>query len=172
MNSLCWINDKQNSPYNDFFTSDTPYWTAVENSFREQFCALLGFSPSSPLEQATTAGTIALPVLLKMSSIMRDKRTEWSSEGELPVEIPLPETFHFHSIFTCPVSKEQSTEKNPPMLLTCGHCFCKNSLARLTKSENQKIKCPYDHPPVEGVAADFRYCPGTFYLRDAMQLIF
>ena len=75
---------------------------------------------------------------------MREKRTEWTSEGELPVEIPLPDSFHFHSIFTCPVSKEQSTEDNPPMLLTCGHCLCKNSLLRLAKADGQKIKCPYD----------------------------
>jgi E3 ubiquitin-protein transferase RMND5 len=143
MSAFCWINNKQNSPYTDYFTTDTPLWTSVAASFREQFCALLGFSPLSPLSVAVTAGTIALPVLLKMSSIMREKHTEWSSEGELPVEIPLPANYHFHSIFTCPVSKEQSTEQNPPMLLTCGHCFCKMSLARLTKSENQKIKCPY-----------------------------
>lgn len=146
MNAFCWINDRTNSPYSQAFSEDSPYWNQVETSFREQFCALLGFSPESPLKLAVTAGTIALPVLLKMSSIMREKRTEWTSEGELPVEIPLPEKYHFHSIFTCPVSKEQSTEENPPMLLSCGHCLCKNSLMRLAKTEGQKIKCPYVSP--------------------------
>ena len=143
MSAFCWIDDMKNSPYSQAFSPDSPYWTQVETTFREQFCALLGFSPDSPLKLAVTAGTIALPVLLKMSSIMREKRTEWTSEGELPVEIPLPEKYHFHSIFTCPVSKEQSTEENPPMLLSCGHCLCKNSLMRLAKTEGQKIKCPY-----------------------------
>lgn len=143
MNALCWVNNTSSSPYQEAFSSDSPLWTQVEDSFREQFCSLLGFSPDSPLQIAVTAGTIALPVLLKMSSIMREKRTEWTSEGELPVEIPLPDSFHFHSIFTCPVSKEQSTEDNPPMLLTCGHCLCKNSLMRLAKGDGQKIKCPY-----------------------------
>jgi len=143
MNALCWVNNTSSSPYQEAFSSDSPLWTQVEDNFREQFCSLLGFSPDSPLQIAVTAGTIALPVLLKMSSIMREKRTEWTSEGELPVEIPLPDNFHFHSIFTCPVSKEQSTEDNPPMLLTCGHCLCKNSLMRLAKADGQKIKCPY-----------------------------
>lgn len=144
MNAFCWIDDMSKSPYHEAFSPSSPYWTQVEDNFREQFCSLLGFSPDSPLQIAVTAGTIALPVLLKMSSIMREKRTEWTSEGELPVEIPLPDSFHFHSIFTCPVSKEQSTEDNPPMLLTCGHCLCKNSLLRLAKADGQKIKCPYD----------------------------
>jgi len=146
MNAFCWIDDMSKSPYSDAFSPHSPHWHTVSTSFREQFCSLLGFSPSSPLSIAVTAGTIALPVLLKMSSIMREKRTEWTSEGELPVEIPLPEQFHFHSIFTCPVSKEQSTEENPPMLLSCGHCLCKNSLMRLGKADGQKIKCPYVPP--------------------------
>ena len=147
MNAFCWIDDMSKSPYSDSFSPHSPHWSHIKTHFREQFCSLLGFSPSSPLSIAVTAGTIALPVLLKMSSIMREKRTEWTSEGELPVEIPLPEQYHFHSIFTCPVSKEQSTEENPPMLLSCGHCLCKNSLMRLGKADGQKIKCPYDPPP-------------------------
>jgi E3 ubiquitin-protein transferase RMND5 len=143
MNAFCWIDNPSKSPYHEAFSLNSLYWPQVEDSFREQFCSLLGFSSDSPLKIAVTAGTIALPVLLKMSSIMREKRTEWTSEGELPVEIPLPDAYRFHSIFTCPVSKEQSTEENPPMLLTCGHCLCKNSLLKLAKADGQKIKCPY-----------------------------
>ena len=158
------------SPYHEAFSDNSPYWSQVEDNFREQFCSLLGFSPDSPLQIAVTAGTIALPVLLKMSSIMREKRTEWTSEGELPVEIPLPDAYRFHSIFTCPVSKEQSTEDNPPMLLTCGHCLCKNTLMRLAKGDGQKIKCPYGTSLVR--RANVRYCPVTFYVKDALQVIF
>ena len=33
--------------------------------------------------------------------------------------------FVFHSIFACPVSKDQSTRDNPPMLLPCGHVLCR-----------------------------------------------
>jgi hypothetical protein len=33
---------------------------------------------------------------------------------QLPVETPLDNAFQFHSIFACPVSREQSTAENPP----------------------------------------------------------
>ena len=42
--------------------------------------------------------------------------------------------FVFHSIFACPVSKDQATEENPPMLLPCGHVLCKACLSLLKPS--------------------------------------
>ena len=32
--------------------------------------------------------------------------------------------FTYYSVFTCPVSKDQSTPENPPMMLPCGHVRC------------------------------------------------
>jgi hypothetical protein len=78
-------------------------------------------------------GAIALPVLIKMSTIMKEKKTEWSQEDELPVEIHLPFSLRYHSVFACPVSKEQGTEENPPMMMPCGHVLCKESVNRLSK---------------------------------------
>ncbi len=49
----------------------------------------------------------------------------------------------FHSIFACPVSKDQSTAENPPMLLPCGHVLCKVSVAKIAKSQTRSFKCPY-----------------------------
>jgi hypothetical protein len=49
------------------------------------------------------------------------------------VEIPLPLPYRYHSIFACPVSKEQSTAQNPPMLLPCGHVIARESLMRLAR---------------------------------------
>ncbi|PWN47303.1 hypothetical protein IE53DRAFT_321453, partial [Violaceomyces palustris] len=58
------------------------------------------------------------------------------------IEIPLPPQLRFHSIFACPVSKEQGTEQNPPMMLNCGHVLCQETLIRLGKSSG-RVKCPY-----------------------------
>ena len=49
------------------------------------------------------------------------------------IEIPLPVENRYHSVFACPVSKEQSTEQNPPMMMSCGHVITKDSLQKLSK---------------------------------------
>jgi hypothetical protein len=49
------------------------------------------------------------------------------------VEIPLLKNQIYHSIFACPVSREQTTAANPPMMLPCGHVISRESLIRLSK---------------------------------------
>lgn len=49
------------------------------------------------------------------------------------IEIPLPPENRYHSIFACPVSKDQSTEQNPPMMMACGHVITQDSLHKLSK---------------------------------------
>lgn len=143
---------------------DSPYytklstasaWDDVALSFTREFCALLELSADSPLYIATTAGAIALPPILKLQEIQKKKRAEWTSQGELGVETPLPSTFQFHSVFVCPVSKEQSTDQNPPMMMPCGHVICQESLIRLAKGT--KFKCPY--------------CPNESAPKDATRII-
>ena len=158
------------SPYRRFFYNDSA-WEEVANSFTREFCSLLGLSADSPLYIAATAGAIALPTLLKLQNIMKEKRTEWTTQNELPVsssnffpnallimiiqvEISLPPSYHFHSIFVCPVSKEQGTDQNPPMMMPCGHVIAQESLDKLSKGA--KFKCPY--------------CPGESHPRDAKKV--
>ena len=57
------------------------------------------------------------------------------------VEIPLPPTYRFHSIFVCPVSKEQTTDENPPMMMPCGHVIAQETMSRMSKGAS--FKCPY-----------------------------
>lgn len=94
---------------------------------------------------SVVVGTTALPVIMKVYNIMSVKKTEWSQQDELPVEIPLDDSLRFHSVFACPVSKEQATEENPPMMMPCGHVICKESLLRLSRNSRvtSKFKCPY-----------------------------
>ncbi|KAJ5326569.1 uncharacterized protein N7506_009671 [Penicillium brevicompactum] len=128
------------SPYAALFDNPSA-WDDVATFFTREFCSLLGLSADSPLYIAATAGAIALPTLLKLQTIMKAKRTEWTSENELPVEISLPPQYLFHSIFVCPVSKEQATDDNPPMMMPCGHVIAQESLKRLSKGN--RFKCPY-----------------------------
>ncbi len=58
-------------------------------------------------------------------------------------ELELGRQFVFHSVFACPVSREQSTPDNSPMLLPCGHVLCKVSLQKIAKGTVRPFKCPY-----------------------------
>jgi hypothetical protein len=127
LGSLAFASHLEGSPYEALFYNQTA-WEEASASFTREFCGMLGLSEKSPLYTAVTAGGIALPVLEKVERVMAQTRGQWTSVNELPVETPLPPAFKFHSIFVCPVSKEQGTDANPPMMLPCGHALAKESL--------------------------------------------
>ncbi|KAL2211751.1 regulator of gluconeogenesis Rmd5 [Sarocladium strictum] len=139
------------SPYRQLFEIDSAF-DDVAISFTREFCSLLGLSAESPLYVAATAGAIALPRLIKYTTYMKEKKTEWTTENELAFETPLPGSMIYHPIFVCPVSKEQTTEGNPPMLIPCGHVISKESLQNIAKGS--RFKCPYC--PQEGLVKDAR----------------
>lgn len=84
MGAMAYWQNVQDSPYRRIMYNDSA-WEEVAHSFNREFCSLLGLSADSPLFIAATAGAIALPTLLKMQSIMKEKRTEWTTQNELPV---------------------------------------------------------------------------------------
>ncbi|KAG0266300.1 hypothetical protein BG011_002708 [Mortierella polycephala] len=133
----------ESSPYADLITSNTN--SDIQHMFTRDFCSLIGLSCDSPLYVSVTVGTQAMPTMIKMASIIKAKKTEWSQQSELPpVEINLTDDTKFHSIFACPVSKEQASEENPPMMMVCGHVVCKESLQKLCRgSSSYRFKCPY-----------------------------
>ena len=81
---------------------------------------------------SSIVGAMSLPGLTKLATLK--KISNWSSLDKIPVEIELPAEFRYHSVFICPVSKEPTTESNPPMLLACGHAISNASLQELSKS--------------------------------------
>lgn len=102
--------------------------------FTSEYCASLGMPKDLPLKIVTDiGGGGALAKIAKVRGVMKEKRTEWTTTQELPVEIPLPPEYRFHSVFACPVSKEQATEANPPMMMPCGHVVASQTLQRLCK---------------------------------------
>ncbi|KAH8914187.1 hypothetical protein BT69DRAFT_1290612 [Atractiella rhizophila] len=151
------------SPFLEASSSTSDSETALKSLFVTEYCSTHGFSRYQPLSVALDVGANGgVAKLQRVKAVMKDKKTEWTSEGELPVAIPLPEMYRFHSIFACPVSKEQSSDVNPPMMLPCGHVIAKESLQRLAKGgacvffvfingrlevdeihRDRSVKCPY-----------------------------
>lgn len=82
--AMAYQSNLQHSPYHQIFHNPSA-WEEAAGSFTREFCSVLGLSADSPLYIATTAGAIALPTLIKLATIMKEKKTEWTSENELPV---------------------------------------------------------------------------------------
>ncbi|KAJ2033949.1 hypothetical protein GGI03_005975 [Coemansia sp. RSA 2337] len=135
------------SPYAALFGERR--WADGAREFAAAFCAVQGLAAASPLAVSVAAGARALAVVSKVSGLLRERRVEWSQQDELAVEVPLPDAMRFHSVFACPVSKEQASRDNPPMALPCGHVVCKASLDKLARGvrpgavASGRFKCPY-----------------------------
>ena len=74
-----------------------------------------------------------MPPLLDIKNIMHQRKCNdvWSNKDELPVEIELPNENRYHSIFACPILKQQTSESNPPLRLICGHVISRDALTKL-----------------------------------------
>ncbi|KAL6573102.1 hypothetical protein OROHE_002578 [Orobanche hederae] len=148
MACLLWVGRLDSSPYTEFLSS--VHWDSLSEELRRQFCNLIGQSYESPLSVTIAAGVQGLPTLLKLVNVMTGKKQEWQSMKQLPVPVDLDREFQFHSIFVCPVSRDQVSEDNPAMLLPCGHVLCKQSITKLSKNNiTRPFKCPYCPTEVE-----------------------
>lgn len=141
MGCLAYRGRLETSPYSDLTSS--AWWERSAEEIAQQFCSLLGQSKHSPLSVALAAGFEGLPTLLKLANVMAAKKQEWQEMKQLPVPMELGREFQFHSVFVCPVSRDQSSDDNPPMLLPCLHVLCKHSIMKLSKSSSRAFKCSY-----------------------------
>lgn len=148
MACLLWAGKLESSPYSELLSPT--HWAKLAHELAQQFCNLLGESYQSPLSVTIAAGVQGLPTLLKLMNVMNGKKHEWQSMKQLPVPIDIDQDFQFHSIFVCPVSRDQASEENPPMLMSCGHVLCKQSITKLSKNNSTRpFKCPYCPTEVE-----------------------
>ncbi|XP_059641612.1 protein RMD5 homolog [Cornus florida] len=148
MACLLWAGKLESSPYSELLSPT--HWDKLAEELTRQLCNLLGQAYESPLGVTIAAGAQGLPTLLKLMNVMIGKKQEWQSMKQLPVPVDLDREFQFHSIFVCPVSRDQASEDNPPMLLSCGHVLCKQSITKLSKNNNTRpFKCPYCPTEVE-----------------------
>ncbi|KRT80437.1 hypothetical protein AMK59_6988 [Oryctes borbonicus] len=140
----------KNSPYQILFATDR--WVEIYDIFTRDACLLLGVSVNSPLTICVNAGCAAVPALLNIKQIMKDRQVAgiWNGKEELPIEIDVGSENNYHSRFACPILRQQSTENNPPMRLICGHVISRDALNKLCNGN--KMKCPYC--PMEQSPAD------------------
>ena len=82
--AVVFCSNLRHSPYKKIFHHNGA-WEDLALSFTREFCSFLGLSADSPLYVASTAGAIALPTLQKLQKIKELKRTEWTTQQELPV---------------------------------------------------------------------------------------
>jgi hypothetical protein len=118
---------------------------------------------SSLLFRTLESADVALPRLNKLSRIINQSQSSRgdSSRGrvrafvesidELPVQVDLPDHLKTHSVIVCPVSRQQCTPSDPPMVLSCSHVVSRSSLDRLRHGSGP-IRCPVCHS--SGFASD------------------
>ena len=85
-------------------------------------------------------GVIAMPTLVKAAQVARARGQDWNKVECIPADIDLPDKYMFRSIFVCPVSKEEATPENPPMMLTCGHALCRETTKTLANRKVSRTK--------------------------------
>lgn len=143
----------ENSPYSHLL--DPVHWADIQDMFTRDACSLLGLSVESPLSVSIRAGCTALPALLNIKQVMAARQCSdvWSAKDELPIEIDLGKDCRYHSIFACPILRQQTTRNNPPVRLICGHVISRDALNKLSNGNN-RLKCPYC--PVEQNPAEAR----------------
>ncbi|CAN0920986.1 Protein RMD5 homolog [Linum grandiflorum] len=140
---VLWSGKLERYPYSEFEFLSPTYWEDLADEFSRDYYKLVGHCYRDPLAAAIAAGIEGLPTLLKLANVMSAKNREWQELKQLPVPVELSKDFQFHSIFVCPVSREQSSDENPPMMMPCLHVLCKKSIMKLSKSSSRPFKCPY-----------------------------
>jgi len=153
-----WVSMERLSscPYADLTSASLH--TGLEAEFTKEYACRMQIGREAPLKILNRiGGGNALVRIEKGKKVMKERKGDWTNNDDLPVEIPLEPEYRFHSVFTCPVSKDQATEHNPPMMLQCGHVLVRESLTKLTKAQH-RVKCPY--------------CPAESYAKDALEVHF
>lgn len=139
MGAMAFCPNLEASPYRAIFHNPTA-WSDVAHSFTREFCSLLGLSADSPLYIAATAGAIALPTLMKVQTIMKAKRTEWTSQNELPVSHPIIVTATVHLFYPSTHSKIAGIDMKalPRSKSPC--------LLRISSTQSSFVRCPRNKP--------------------------
>jgi len=143
--------DLAKSPYK--YLLEPHLWLQLSELFMQQAFQQMGLAQDSPLYVIMKIGFQALPALMSIVNAMQNTQVcHILSKDELPIEIDVGQEHRYHSVFACPILRQQTTDQNPPMKLVCGHVISKDALNKL--SIQNKLKCPYC--PLEQSPSDAR----------------
>lgn len=140
MGCLLYAPKLSSSPYRELVAKSRRM--DIERLLTREYCRVTGLALESPLLSVVRCGAAALPVLVKAARVSPNWR-DADGDDALPVAVELTRDCRHHSVFTCPVSKEEASEDNGPMILPCGHVLSQQSIARLPRANNPRFKCPY-----------------------------
>lgn len=139
--SLLFSGNLSNSPYQDLCSEKA--WLRTKQGFESIFCKCRGLAGKDPLLVATLASNIALPKRLKYTSVLRNGGRFLEAKDRALLEVNLGKNMQFHSTFVCPISKDQATIGNPPVLLECGHVISKEAMSKIVRTRRTgRVKCP------------------------------
>jgi len=146
-----YVRDLKASPYAELCGSKQHQ--RVLELFAREACAVMGLPKESPLHLGVLAGCRVLPASMRMLKLMQSKGIDWASLGAgMQTELQLGPDLQFHSVFICPISREQSSPENPPVpasLLLCCDCFISYMLTGLA------TLWTCDMPPIDDEVGGF-----------------
>ncbi|KAI3380895.1 hypothetical protein SNEBB_002414 [Seison nebaliae] len=140
--------------YRDLFNNYR--WYDLSMKLRECYSNHLQIPIYSPLSIAVECGSYCFAAVENLGNTVHSHLGKICDRDELPIDVndhlSVCEKRSKHSIFSCPILKQQTTEFNPAVRLECGHAISKEALVRLThphtnrrryKRSNHHVKCPY-----------------------------
>ena len=142
--SLTYANSSfKYSPYASLCNDNQ--WKNVSELFKREAFKLKKLPVECSLSTALKAGCHTLPSLAKMKIVIQrqEKYDVLTKYDELPIDIDLKPNLRFHSIFACPILRQQAVDiSSQPVRLTCGHLIGYESMRKMC-SNHGHFKCPY-----------------------------
>ena len=142
LSCICYTNRSLNTVTS---TYSERKWKIAAHTFQKDAYLIEKIPISCPLALTIGAGCYTIPCLVKMKIVIQqqEKYDVLSKYDELPINIDLVPGLRFHSVFACPMLRQQALDiGSHPIRLICGHLIGYESMRKILTSHGQ-VKCPY-----------------------------